>query len=147
MEGEPESFVELAAGRRLMVLAQQRGACLLLTPDNRCSAYAERPLDCRSFPFDFDDKAGANLPHGRARPALLPLLALGRGAASAPLTCDYASDGEHDARELARVDAWRFSELAAYQQRVARWNRLARHRRRLRHPLGSTADFLAFALR
>src|SRR5215510_12531444 len=52
MTGEPGSFVRLAAGRRLMVLAQAGGACSLLQPDQRCGAYALRPLDCRLFPFD-----------------------------------------------------------------------------------------------
>ena len=146
MEGEPESFVELSSGRRLMVLAQARGACVLLTPEDRCSAYAARPLDCRAFPFDFERAASASLRDGKARLALLPLVTAERGEAGALLSCDYASDGEQNGLELAELDAWRFRELAAYQQVVARWNRLARHRRRLRHPLGSGADFLRFAL-
>ena len=54
MTGEPSSFVELGEGRRLMVLAQQAGACVLLGPDDRCRAYDARPLDCRAFPFDFE---------------------------------------------------------------------------------------------
>jgi len=145
MAGEPESFVELSAGRRLMVLAQARGACVLLTPDDRCSAYAARPLDCRTFPFDFERAASTSVQDGNVRLTLLPLLTPEREA-GALLSCDYASDGEQNARELAELDAWRFRELAAYQQVVARWNRLARHRRRLRHPLGSGADFLHFAL-
>src|SRR5262249_35444606 len=36
MTGEPETFVELGAGRRLLVLAQRDGACALLGADQRC---------------------------------------------------------------------------------------------------------------
>jgi Fe-S-cluster containining protein len=132
MTGEPESFVELSEGRRLMVLRQQDGACQLLGRDNRCGAYAARPRDCQAFPFDFDEP-----PHrpGSRHLTLLPLDG-----------CEYALDGHNDATQLDAVDRARWCELRDYQALVARWNRRARHRRRLHHPIGTAADFLAFAL-
>lgn len=132
MTGEPSSFVELAEGRRLMVLAQQAGACALLAADDRCRAYDARPLDCRAFPFDFED-AGAAV--GRRRLRLLPHAA-----------CDHAHDGEQDAMALATLDELRWQALRDYQARVRSWNRLAAQRRRLGHRIGSGEAFLSFAL-
>jgi Fe-S-cluster containining protein len=132
MSGEPESFVELAEGRRLMVLAQRDGACALLDRDEACRAYAARPRDCRAYPFDFEPLQGP--PPRKRRLALLPLEG-----------CEYADDGENDADELEAHDRLRFEELARYQAHVARWNRLAWHRRRLHHSVGDACEFLRFA--
>jgi Fe-S-cluster containining protein len=131
MSGEPESFVELAQGRRLMVLAQADGACKLLSSDDSCSAYAARPRDCQAYPFDVERPASVS---GKRHLALLPLDA-----------CEYAEDGENDARELAAIDELRFEELARYQARVVLWNRLVWHQRRLGKPLGVVSEFLRFA--
>jgi Fe-S-cluster containining protein len=138
MTGEPQSFVELSAGRRLMVLAQQGGACRLLGKDDRCGAYAARPRDCRAFPFDFAIGRSAtpapSVVEAR-RPALLPLAG-----------CDYASDGQSDITLLEAEDQARWHELQSYQVLVARWNRRAWHRRRLHKGVGSAQQFLGFAL-
>ena len=131
MTGEPSSFVELGEGRRLMVLAQQAGACVLLGPDDRCRAYDARPLDCRAFPFDFEDEGAAQ---GRRRLRLLPHAG-----------CDHAHDGTQDAAALAKLDELRWQALRDYQACVQSWNRRARQRRRLGHRIGSDEDFLSFA--
>jgi Fe-S-cluster containining protein len=130
MTGEPETFVELGAGRRLLVLAQRNGACTLLGPDARCGAYDARPRDCELFPFAPElggDGALASL-------ELLPFSA-----------CEAAFDGDNAARELAAAHARREHELSEYRERVHAWNRLARRRRRFRHAVGDGAAFLAFA--
>lgn len=132
MTGEPESFVELGEGRRLMVLSQQDGACLLLDGDQRCRAYDARPRDCRTFPFAFEAEDA-----GRAVPRRLTLLPLN--------DCKYESDGQNDPSVLDAEDETRWSELRDYQALVARWNRRAWHRRRLRHAVGDAAAFLAYA--
>lgn len=129
MEGEPSSFVELRGGRRLMVLAQDAGACRFLDEQQRCSVYAARPADCRLFPFHLERDA-------QGMPRELTLLAF-EG-------CDYQRDGHNDAAELEQSDAARWAELADYQLRVASWNRLVRHRRRFGRLGGDAADFLAF---
>lgn len=133
MAGEPESFVQLAEGRRLMVLSQRGGACLLLGADQRCGAYLARPRDCRTFPFAFE---AAEL--DRPIPRRLTLLPLN--------DCEYESDGDNDPRMLDAEDAARWNELRDYQALVARWNRRAWHRRRLQHAVGNGAAFLAYAL-
>ena len=129
MTGEPDAFVELAAGRRLMVLAQHDGACTLLGSDNRCRAYAARPRDCELFPFDPELAADGGL----QKLELLPFPA-----------CEAASDGTNDARELASAHARRERELDEYRQRVRAWNQLALRRRRFGHPVGGGARFFAF---
>lgn len=129
MRGEPASFIELSVGRRLMVLAQDDGACRLLGADNRCSVYAARPRDCRTFPFDF------GLPHARRELTLLPLA-----------SCEFGRASEHDERALRSADEARWAELAEYQALVARWNRRAFHRRRLGRSSGSAAEYLTYAL-
>jgi Fe-S-cluster containining protein len=128
MSGEPESFVELREGRRLMVLAHGSDGCRLLDEQARCSVYAARPSDCRLFPFNVVDEA--------PRPRRVELLPLAR--------CDYTRDGQNDERAIARDDAARWRELARYQARIATWNRSVKHRRRLGKRLGGAAEYLAF---
>lgn len=132
MTGEPESFVELAEGRRLLVLAQRNGACQQLDIDNRCRAYGSRPRDCRSFPFDFVSEPAT--PRNVRRLVLMPLS-----------DCEYATDGHNDEAALDADDRTRWSELRDYQAIVARWNRRAWHRRRLHHTVGQASEFLALA--
>jgi Fe-S-cluster containining protein len=131
MTGEPESFVELSRGRRLMVLRQSEGACTLLGEDNLCRAYAARPRDCRAYPFDFERAD----PSGKRHLALLPLEG-----------CEYAEDGAQDRAGLEAEDEARFVELCEFQAQIAAWNRVAKHRRRLGRIIGSGDAFLAFAL-
>ncbi len=133
MTGEPESFVELAEGRRLMVLRQRDSACELLGGDQHCRAYAARPRDCRAFPFDFATPAPGS--SAARRLTLLPLDG-----------CEYDVDGQNELGALENADRARWSELRDYQALVARWNRRAWHRRRLHRSVGSAAAFLGFAL-
>jgi len=126
MTGEPGSFVELAEGRRLLVLRQQHGACQLLGSDNRCRHYRARPRDCRAYPFDFGQPPARH-------PGLLPLY-----------DCDYAEDGNNDVACLAAEDEARWRELCHYQELVARWNRRTWHRKRLHKAAGGSEDFLRY---
>jgi Fe-S-cluster containining protein len=129
MTGEPDTFVELGPGRRLMVLAQRDGACTLLGADNRCGAYTARPRDCELFPFDPELAKDGTL----QKLELLPFSA-----------CEAASDGANDARALASSHTRRQHELDEYRQRVRAWNQLALRRRRFRHPVGGSARFFTF---
>jgi Fe-S-cluster containining protein len=137
MTGEPQSFVELETGRRLLVLRQADGACSLLGKDERCTAYAARPRDCRAFPFDFDAGSSGEADNGvaRRRLQLLPLS-----------DCDYATDADNDPAALAAEDEARWRELGDYEALVARWNRRAWHRRRLHKGVGGAGEFLQFVL-
>lgn len=128
MTDEPGSFVRLAVGRRLMVLAHANGACQFLQPDLRCAAYAHRPLDCRMYPFHVERDE-----HGEAQ-ELTRLDAEGCG-----------DQGElAELEPLTTLDAQRWQELSEYQERLLRWNTNASHRQRFGKPLGDAAAFLAF---
>jgi Fe-S-cluster containining protein len=123
MTGEPSSFAVLDVGRRLMVLAHDGGACRLLEGD-RCRAHAARPSACRLYPLEAS--------FGR-RGGVRRLRLLARG-----VDCRYELDGEPARDELARTHATARAELAAYQARIARWNRDQKRRQRLlRRPLGA----------
>jgi Fe-S-cluster containining protein len=128
MTGEPDVFVELAGGRRLMVLAQREGGCTFLGTEGLCRVHAARPRDCELWPFDPElDAAGALV-----RLPLLPTTA-----------CEADFDGANDPNALAGAHARRERELAEYRARVAAWNRLAARRRRFGHALGDASAFLA----
>lgn len=131
MIGEPGTFVELRQGRRLMVLAHREGACRFFGLDARCQVYTARPRDCELFPFHLDRAAEPDT-------ATLSLLEL-QG-------CDYGRDGSNDPKSLIESNARRWRELEEYQARVARWNRLCKHRARLRRVLGGPDEFLAFLM-
>jgi Fe-S-cluster containining protein len=129
MTDEPGSFVELNVGRRVMVLAHRQGACELLDANQRCTAYAWRPRDCRLFPFDLGrDETGSVV-----RVERLSLEGCGdeRGEPA-------------EVGELSASDERRWLELVDYQAQVARWNRLSCHRRRFRQRVGDTEEFIRF---
>lgn len=126
MSGEPESFVELPEGRRLMALKQRNGACLFLTEEGRCAVHPARPADCRQYPFDvIGTEAEREI-------RLLPLADW----------CEREMDGDNAEAEVVESDRARWAELSAYQARVADWNRWARHRKRLGHRARTAAEFL-----
>jgi Fe-S-cluster containining protein len=132
MTGEPESFVELSSGRRLLVLRQRDGACAQLGADNRCRVYAARPRDCRAYPFDVARNADDS---GKRRLSLLPLDG-----------CEHAEDGAQRYDDVVSEDDARHAELVAFQARIAAWNRGAKHRRRLGKVVGDGEAFLATVL-
>jgi Fe-S-cluster containining protein len=128
---EGDSLVELRGGESLMVLAHQQGACTLLARDNSCRAYEARPLDCRLFPWVLERGSRQNV----ERLSMFELEGLGRcGEQGQPAELGV----------LEREDAARWAELSLYRAQIARWNRLARRRRRFGHGVGGAEDFLAF---
>jgi Fe-S-cluster containining protein len=126
------SMVLLPPGPRLMVLAHAAGACSLLDTDHRCRAYSARPLDCRLYPFVLE----------RAADRRVTRLSLFDPAGCGELRAEAA-----DLDELARTDEARWTRLSEYQALVARWNRMARHRARLRHRAHGELEFMAYLQR
>ena len=126
---ESASFVTLPGGPRLMVLSHAAGACHLLGADGRCRAYEARPLDCRLYPFvlERDDERRVT-----------------RLALFEPDGCGERGAPPEDLQRLERADAERLAELDEYATLVARWNRLAWHRARLRHAARGAAEFFGF---
>ncbi|HEY5955877.1 MAG TPA: YkgJ family cysteine cluster protein [Polyangiaceae bacterium] len=112
MSGEPESFVELTEGRRIMMLRHENAACHLLDCSGRCSQYAARPAACAAYPFAFSD--GTALQSRR-----LTILS------DAPCTCvDWGNEDETQ-RAVSCVEA----ELNDYVAIVKRWNKQQTRRR------------------
>jgi Fe-S-cluster containining protein len=129
LDAESASFVDLPEGPRLMVLAHQSRGCRFLTDDDRCSVYTARPRDCELYPFVLE----RDQQRGIVRLSLFD-----------PAGCGDVASVPHRPEDLARADGERWAEVEAYRALVARWNRLARHRRRLRHRAGTTEQFLDF---
>jgi uncharacterized protein len=132
LDAESASFVDLLQGPRLMVLAHEGRGCRFLTAEDRCSVYAVRPRDCELYPFVLERNE-------RRAPVRLTLFE--------PAGCGDVATPPRHLDDLVRADDERWAELDAYRALVARWNRLARHRRRLRHRAGTTEEFLEFVLR
>jgi Fe-S-cluster containining protein len=112
-----------------MVLAHDQGACRVLRPDGRCGAYAARPLDCRLYPFVLERNDASHV----TRLTLFDPQGCGEQGAAASSVAD-----------LERDDAERWVALCDYTELVARWNRLARQRSRLRHRARDAQAFFAF---
>jgi len=130
MDDEPEAFVMLRQGKRVMVLRHQRGRCRYLGVDERCTIYRSRPLGCRVFPFD---------PDFSSRGKLLRLR-LNEEATE----CPYELDGSNRIDDLRRLNENYDSGTSEHQEFVTAWNRLQRARRRTGKAAGTGAEFLAF---
>jgi Fe-S-cluster containining protein len=127
MVGEPETFVRLREGRRLMVLAHAQGACRFLR-DELCTVRPHRPTACAAFPF-FIEANGASV--GRL-----------------PSPCGPAAEpGSFELRSsvcaLAPLSRALAAELRIYVWRVESWDRRQRRRLRLHRPPQSSAAFFA----
>ena len=128
MTGEPETFVRLRAGRRLLVLRHLGGGCCHLVGD-RCAVYPARPLACAAFPHDVAEA-------GAAAPTVIAL-------AGAPCVLGAPAD---EASVLDRVRALR-AELAEYAALVGAWNQRQRRRQRLGRLPEPTERFFAHLAR
>ncbi|MFO7181095.1 MAG: YkgJ family cysteine cluster protein [Pseudomonadota bacterium] len=129
LDDEPEAFVSLGVGRRVMVLRHQRGRCRYLDASDRCGIYGARPLGCRIFPFDprFDTK-------GKLRRLKLIQAA----------DCRYELDGDNDVDRLRTLHERYEAATSAYQEKIASWNALQRKRKRAGKRAQSARAFLRF---
>lgn len=116
MTGEPETFVCLPEGRRLLVLRHQDGGCVLLD-ERLCKVHPARPRSCQLYPWDITlGRRG-----GVKRLALLHEYA----------PCEATFDGGVAPVVLAELKRWERAELAAYARLVSDWNRGQMRRKRL----------------
>lgn len=132
MTGEPETQVILDSGARHMVLRHEDGSCTFLDDQGSCGVYESRPLPCRTYPIvaTFGKRGGVRR------------LRLLRGS-----ECEATRDGHVDV-DVLRSDTQRQAhELREYVEVVSAWNRLQKHRARLRHELGTREEFLGWLLR
>ena len=129
MDDEPEAFVRLKQGKRVMVLGHRRGACRYLDNDDRCSVYAARPSGCRVFPFD----------SSFTRDGRLKRLQLIQAT-----ECLYELDGDNRVEQIRSQHELHSAEQHRYYQRVAEWNRLQERARRRGVRVGAARAFLEF---
>lgn len=129
LDDEPESFVLLRPGRRVMVLGHGRRGCRYLGRDDRCTIYGARPLGCRIFPFDPDFKRDGSLRRLRLIQAA---------------ECDYALDGHNDIRLIRSLHERHDETTERYHQRVAEWNQMQRRRQRRGVRPEAPAEFLRY---
>lgn len=129
LDDEPEAFVRLRSGRRVMILRHVRGGCVLLDSKNRCSAYQARPLGCRVFPFDSKfDRAGK----------------LQRLELIQATDCSHDRSGKQSVPTIRRQQLSFLDEVDAYQAKIGAFNQLQRSRGQKGRSLMTSADFLRF---
>jgi Fe-S-cluster containining protein len=115
MDDEPEAFVRLRQGKRVMVLRHAKGGCRYLGEDARCTIYSSRPLGCRVYPFDPDF----------TRSGKLRRLTIVKAT-----PCPYERDGKTNITDLRSLQYRYLDAHDAYNDKVAEWN--ARQERRIR---------------
>lgn len=129
MDDEPEAFVRLRQGKRVMVLRHQNGACRYLGDDDRCSIYTARPLGCRVYPLD---------PH-LYRDGRIKRLRVVKAT-----ECPYELDGKNDLQALLDLDDRYQTAHNDYNDRVAEWNGVQAGRLRAGKRAQTASEFLAF---
>lgn len=130
MDDEPEGFVMLRQGKRVMVLRHQNGRCRYLGTDDRCTIYTSRPLGCRVFPFDptFDKR-------GNLRRLQI---------VQATEECPYELDGKNDPDRIRRLQERYDTARERFIERIGDWNRQQRSRKRAGRAAQTARQFLEF---
>ncbi|HET9957651.1 MAG TPA: YkgJ family cysteine cluster protein [Polyangiaceae bacterium] len=129
MDDEPEAFVILPQGKRVMVLRHQRGGCRYLDAQDRCGIYDARPLGCRIFPFDPRFERSGKLRRLKLIQAT---------------DCLYELDGANDPSALYELHQRYVEATRVYHEKVAEWNRLQRKLKRADKPLKRVRKFFEF---
>ncbi|HEY6077303.1 MAG TPA: YkgJ family cysteine cluster protein [Polyangiaceae bacterium] len=129
MDDEPEAFMRLRQGRRVMILRHEGGGCRYLGEDDRCSIYSSRPLGCRVFPFD---------------PTFTKQGKLRRLKLIQATDCQYELDGKNDVQQIREMQERHDTATAAYQQRIAEWNKQQTRRIRQGKQAQTAREFLGF---
>lgn len=129
MDDEPEAFVMLRQGKRVMVLRHERGACRYLGDDARCTIYSSRPLGCRIYPLDPDFSSKGKLVRLKIVEAT---------------PCPYELDGDNDPEALRELDDRYQSAHWDYNDKVAEWNRTQKARKRDGAAAQTAREFLNY---
>ncbi|HVY26760.1 MAG TPA: YkgJ family cysteine cluster protein [Polyangiaceae bacterium] len=129
MDDEPEAFVKLRPGKRVMVMRQGRGGCHFLGADDRCTIYGSRPLGCRIFPFD---------------PSYTKQGKLRRLKLIQATDCQYELDGANEPDAVQDLHTRHEGATQRYQERIAEWNKEQTRRARQGRAVQTATDFLSF---
>jgi Fe-S-cluster containining protein len=129
MDDEPEAFVMLRQGKRVMVLRHEGGGCRYLGSDDRCTIYGHRPLGCRIFPFN---------------PSFADSGKLRRLTLIDATDCQYELDGQNDLDKIRDLHAKHQAATRVYQEKVASWNAVQAERKKRGRKPQTAADFFDF---
>ena len=129
MDDEPEAFVMLRQGKRVMVLRHEGGGCRYLGSDDRCTIYGQRPLGCRVFPFD---------------PSFTESGKLRRLKLIDATECKYELDGQNDIEKIRDLQQKHEHATRTYQAKVATWNARQTERKKRGRKPQTAADFFDF---
>lgn len=132
MDDEPEGFVSLRQGKRVMVLRHGRNGrrgCRYLGTDDRCTIYKSRPLGCRIFPFDPTFRKDGTL----RRLQLIQAT-----------DCKYELDGKNDVGEMQALHKRYEVATESYQDKIADWNKAQAKRKRSGKKPETARRFLEF---
>ena len=129
MDDEPEGFVQLRQGKRVMVLRHYKGGCYYLGADNRCTIYTSRPLGCRIFPFDPTFHKDGKIRHLKLIEAA---------------DCKYELDGKNDVDEIRELDRRTEEANDHWHDQIADWNREQQKRKRSGRAAGTAREFFDF---
>ena len=129
MDDEPEAFVRLRQGKRVMVMRQGRGGCHYLGSDNRCRIYSSRPLGCRVFPFDPSYTKQGNLRRLKLIDAT---------------DCQYELDGQNDPDAIQQLHQRHERATDAYHRKIATWNQEQARRVHQGRAAQTAPEFLSF---
>ena len=129
MDDEPEAFVRLRQGKRVMIMRQGKGGCHYLGADDRCTIYASRPLGCRIFPFD---------------PSYTKDGKLRRLKLIQATDCQYELDGDNEPGAVQQMHTRHETATARYQARIVEWNQEQARRKRQGKSVQTARDFLSF---
>jgi Fe-S-cluster containining protein len=129
MDDEPEAFVRLRQGKRVMIMRQGRGGCHFLGADDRCTIYASRPLGCRVFPFD---------------PSYTKDGKLRRLQLIQATDCQYELDGNNDPADVKQLHERHEGATQRYHEKIVEWNREQSRRVRRGGAAQTAREFLSF---
>jgi Fe-S-cluster containining protein len=126
---EPENFVALSTGRRVMTLKHQRGGCVFLGADERCTVYTARPWGCHVFPFDTQFTKDGKL----RRLELIPAT-----------DCPYELSGRQSVTAMRKQQQAFQDDVAQYHAKIAAFNQIQKQRKRQRRAPLSAKGFFEF---
>jgi Fe-S-cluster containining protein len=112
-----------------MTLKHQRGGCIFLGNDDRCTVYEVRPTGCRVFPFDTQFTRNGKL----RRLELIPAT-----------ECPYELTGRNSVVEIRKQQLAFEDDVAQYHAKILAFNQIQKRRKLLRRPKLSAQKFFEF---
>lgn len=123
MQYDPQAdlWIRFPQGKRAMGLRKKLNRCMFLTDEKSCSIYINRPMTCRTFPYDIDLDEADN-------PVKVKLNRI--------VSCSCKRRKKSPLIEVVNNVRIELDNDDLYYDKIAIWNNS--------RPLGTTRDFLRF---